>query len=49
MAADFTGQSEAIVFLSYLRIFRIRGKVVYPLQEILLLCLLAVASLIVAA
>jgi len=27
-----------------LRIFRTRGKVVYPLQEILLLCLLAVLA-----
>src|SRR5262244_2025451 len=47
MAADFAAQSEAIVFLSYFEDFpdpRQRGKVVYPLNEILLLCLLAVLA-----
>ena len=46
-AVDFAAQSEAIVFLSYFADFpdpRQRGKVIYPLQEILLLCLLAVLA-----
>src|SRR5215467_12401897 len=46
-AAAFAAQSEAIVFLSYFEDFadpRQRGKVVYPLNEILLLCLLAVLA-----
>jgi hypothetical protein len=46
-AADFAAQGEAIVFLSYFADFpdpRQRGKVVYPLNEILLLCLLAVLA-----
>src|SRR5215472_802999 len=46
-AAAFAAQSEAIVFLSYFADFpdpRQRGKVVYPLNEILLLCLLAVLA-----
>jgi predicted transposase YbfD/YdcC len=46
-AAAFAAQSEAIVFLSYFADFpdpRQRGKVVYPLDEILLLCLLAVLA-----
>jgi len=45
--AAFGAQSEAIVFLSYFADFpdaRQRGKVVYPLNEILLLCLLAVLA-----
>src|SRR5215467_13609790 len=45
--AAFAAQSEAIVFLSYFADFpdpRQRGKVVYPLNEILLLCLLAVLA-----
>ena len=46
-ATVFAAQSEAIVFLSYFVDFpdpRQRGKVVYPLNEILLLCLLAVLA-----
>jgi len=46
-AAAFAAQSEAIVFLSYFADFpdpRQRGKVVYPLNEILLLCLLAMLA-----
>lgn len=44
-AADCGSISEAIVFLDYFKDFpdpRQRGKVVYPLDEVLLLCLLAV-------
>ena len=44
-AAGFGAIGEAIVFLSYFRDFpdhRQSGKVVYPLDEVLLLCLLAV-------
>src|SRR5499427_4732638 len=46
-AAAFAAQSEAIVFLSYFEDFpdpRQRGKVIYPLEEVLLLCLLAVLA-----
>src|SRR5260370_36236753 len=46
-AAEFAAQSEAIAFLSYFTDFPDpwqRGKVVYPLKEILLLCLLAVLA-----
>src|SRR6201997_5354655 len=42
---EFGALSEAIVFLSYFKDLpdpRQRGKVVYPLDEVLLLCLLAV-------
>jgi predicted transposase YbfD/YdcC len=44
-AAEFGALSEATVFLDYFKDFpdpRQRGKVVYPLDEVLLLCLLAV-------
>src|ERR1035437_5420840 len=44
-AAAFGGISEATVFLDYFKDLpdpRQRGKVVYPLDELLLLCLLAV-------
>ena len=46
-AADFVAQSEAIVFPSYFADLpdrQQRGKVVYPLQQIPLLCLLAVLA-----
>jgi predicted transposase YbfD/YdcC len=46
-AGEFAAQSEAIAFLSYFTDFpdpRQRAKVVYPLKEILLLCLLAVLA-----
>jgi predicted transposase YbfD/YdcC len=46
-ATDFGAFYEAIVFLDYFRDLpdrRQRGKVVYPLEEILLLCLLAVLA-----
>lgn len=45
VAADFGALGEAVVFLGYfkdLRDPRQRGKVIYPLDEVLLLCLLAV-------
>jgi DDE_Tnp_1-associated len=41
----FEAHSEAIVFLDYFKDFpdpRQRAKVIYPLDEVLLLCLLAV-------
>src|SRR5260370_18888048 len=44
-AAEFGALSEATVFLDYFKDLpdpRQRGKVVYPLNEVLLLCLLAV-------
>src|SRR5712692_5093798 len=44
-AAEFGALSEAVVFLDYFKGLadpRQRGKVVYPLDEVLLLCLLAV-------
>src|SRR5260370_13472276 len=44
-AAEFGALSEATVFLDYFKDWpdaRQRGKVVYPLNEVLLLCLLAV-------
>src|SRR5688572_10890304 len=44
-AAEFGSISEAVVFLDYFKDLpdpRQRGKVVYPLDEVLLLCLLAV-------
>src|SRR5260370_3293616 len=43
----FGGRGEAIVFLGCCRDFpdrRQRGKVIYPLEEVLLLCLLAVLA-----
>ncbi len=46
-AANFEALAEATVFLSYFNPLpdrRQRGKVVYPLEEILLLCLLAVLA-----
>src|SRR5262252_4758319 len=46
-AAVFAAQSEAIVFLSYFADFpdpRQLGKVIYPLEEVRLLCLLAVLA-----
>jgi predicted transposase YbfD/YdcC len=46
-SADPGGQSEALVFLSFFEDLpdpRQIGKVIYPLQEILLLCLLAVLA-----
>src|SRR5258705_3251392 len=45
--AGFGAQSEALVFLECFADFpdpRQRGKVVYPLEEVLLLCLLAVLA-----
>lgn len=47
LTADTGALGEAIVFLSYFEQFpdpRQRGKVVYPFDEILLLCLLAVLA-----
>jgi DDE_Tnp_1-associated len=44
-AGDFGAISESIVFLGYFKDLpdpRQRGKVVYPLEEVLLLCLLGV-------
>ena len=44
-AGEFGALSEATVFLSHFKDLpdpRQRGKVVYPLEEVLLLCLLAV-------
>ena len=44
-AAEFGAISEAVVFLDYFKDFldfRQRGKVIYTLNEVLLLCLLAV-------
>src|SRR5258708_13738709 len=46
-AGAFAALSEAVVFLSHFKDLpdpRQRGKVVYPLDEILLLCLLAVLA-----
>src|SRR6266540_2530723 len=46
-AAEFGAISEAVVFLDYFKDLpdrRQRGKVVYPLDEVLLLCLLAVLA-----
>src|ERR1700736_1843747 len=46
-AAEFGALSEATVFLDYFKDLpdpRQRGKVVYPLDEVLLLCLLAVLA-----
>jgi DDE_Tnp_1-associated len=46
-AEEFGAKAEAIVFLDHLRKLpnpRQRGKVLYPLDEILLLCLLAVLA-----
>src|SRR5260370_16973925 len=43
--AEFGALSEAVVFLDYFKDLpdpRQRGKVIYPLDEVLLLCLLAV-------
>src|ERR1700694_4534084 len=45
VAADFGELGEAVVFLDYFKDLpdpRQRGKVTYPLDEVLLLCLLAV-------
>ena len=45
MEADCGAIYEAIVFLEYFKDFpdsRQRGKVIYPFEEVLLLCLLAV-------
>jgi len=47
VAADFGALGEAVVFLDYFKDLpdpRQRGKVIYPLDEVLLLCLLAVLS-----
>jgi len=47
VAADFRALGEAVVFLDYFKDLpdpRQRGKVIYPLDEVLLLCLLAVLS-----
>ncbi|KAA5594932.1 ISAs1 family transposase, partial [Blastochloris sulfoviridis] len=44
---DFAALAEAVVFLDYFKDMpdpRQRGKVMYPLQEVLLLCLLAVLA-----
>src|SRR5271165_769653 len=44
-AAEFEAVSEAVVFLHYFKDLpdpRQRGKIIYPLAEVLLLCLLAV-------
>ena len=46
-AAEFGALGEAIVFLDYFKDLpdpRQRGKVIYPLDEVLLLCLLAVLA-----
>jgi hypothetical protein len=46
-AAGFAAQGEAIVFLGCFADFRDprqRGKVIYPLEQVLLLCLLAVLA-----
>ena len=46
-AADYEAFGEAVVFLNYFRDMpdpRQRGKVTYPLDEVLLLCLLAVLA-----
>ncbi len=46
-AGDFRALSESIVFLGYFKDLpdpRQRGKVMYPLEEVLLLCLLAVLA-----
>jgi DDE_Tnp_1-associated len=46
-ADEFGAKSEAIVFLNHFRELpdlRQRGKVLYPMDEILLLCLLAVLA-----
>ena len=46
-AADCAAFGEAVVFLSYFKDLpdpRQRGKVTYPLDEVLLLCLLAVLA-----
>jgi predicted transposase YbfD/YdcC len=45
VAAEFGALSEATVFLDYFKDLpdpRQRGKIIYPLEEVLLLCLLAV-------
>jgi hypothetical protein len=45
--ADFGALGEAVVFLDYFKDLpdpRQRGKVIYPLDEVLLLCLLAVLA-----
>jgi len=45
IAADFGALGEAVVFLDYFKDLpdpRQRGKVIYPLDEVLLLCLVAV-------
>src|ERR1035438_5522826 len=47
VAEEFEAKAEAIVFLDHFRELpdpRQRGKVLYPLDEILLLCLLAVLA-----
>jgi len=47
VAEEFEQKAETIVFLDHFRscrILRQRGKVLYPLDEILLLCLLAVLA-----
>ena len=47
VAEEFGAKAEAIVFLDHFRELpdpRQRGKVLYPLDEILLLCLLAVLA-----
>ena len=45
--ADFGALGEAVVFLDYFKDLpdpRQRGKVIYPLDEVLVLCLLAVLA-----
>jgi hypothetical protein len=45
--SDYAALAEAVVFLSYFKELkdpRQQGKVTYPLDEILLLCLLAVLA-----
>ena len=47
VAEEFGAKAETIVFLDHFRELsnpRQRGKVLYPLDEILLLCLLAVLA-----
>src|SRR5450432_4372298 len=47
VAEEFGAKAEAIVFLDHFRELpdpRQRGKVIYPLDEVLLLCLLAVLA-----
>ena len=47
VGAEFEARSEALVFLEFFADFpdpRQPGKVIYPLEEVFLLCLLAVLA-----